>query len=311
MNHIAYCIDKNYLQHLAASLASLLINFSKPGNELCIHIVSDCVDENFKSIISHFRNIYRASIETYEISPEQLVKLSNAPMKTAALQHVTIASYFRLFLGDIIPETVERVVYLDADTIILSSIHELVEADLGTSTIAGVPDLHEKDCLVHSGTERYINAGVLLIDLKRWRQGNCTERCLAHLKKPDNRIRYMDQCAVNIALQHEIFLLDGDWNNQIHMGKKQGTINNDKVLHFVTPNKPWHAWYNHPFAKYYWRYLECTPFKDTPPVQPSNFLQSWSLARKMYNEKEYDQSVAIYDEIATKYYRHISLTHNT
>lgn len=306
MNHVAYCVDKGFLQHLSASLTSLLLNYSRPGDELCIHIVTDLLDETFESIISYFRNTYRAHIEIYEIRPEQLMRLRNAPVKTDKIQHLTIATYFRIFLGDILPATVDRVIYLDADTIILSSIHDLTQTDIGSAIIAGVPDLHETDCLMHSGTKRYINSGVLLFDLHRWRQSECTEKCLHYLENPDHRIRYLDQCAVNIALQNDLFILDGDWNNQIHMGKTQNTIANDKVLHFVTPNKPWHAWYDHPFAKYYWRYLECTPFRDTPPVQPSNLPQAWSLARKMYNQKKYDESVAIYDDIATKYYRQLS-----
>ncbi|MBK6742384.1 MAG: glycosyltransferase family 8 protein [Hydrogenophilales bacterium] len=303
MNHVAYCIDKNYLQHFSASLTSLLINYSKPSDDLCVHIVTSDSDEAFESVIVHFRNTYRATFIVHNIPPAYLIQLENAPVKTEKIQHVTIVSYFRLFLGDILPAEIDKVVYLDSDTIILSSIHDLIDTDLGTAVIAGVPDLHESDCIAHAGTKRYINTGALLLDLSQWRTRDCTNRCLHYINSPDNRIRYLDQCTINIALENEITIIEDIWNNQIHMGKTQVAITDDRILHFVTPNKPWHAWYDHPFAKYYWRYLECTPFKDTPPVKPSNLPQAWSLARQLYNQKKYAESVAIYDDITSKFYQ--------
>lgn len=88
----------------------------------------------------------------------------------------SLATYSRLFIASLLPETVDKVIYLDCDALVLDSFKEILNLDLNNYLAAGVLALNctaeVKKAIDLNEDDLYINAGMLLINLKRWRQEN-------------------------------------------------------------------------------------------------------------------------------------------
>jgi lipopolysaccharide biosynthesis glycosyltransferase len=133
-------------------------------------------------------------------------------------------THFRLFdvpdhCGD-----VDRVVYLDADVLLLSPADELLSMDLAGKTAAAAVDLPAHPTLDAPGVlpgwpgrERfkgrpYFNSGVLVIDLERWRRTRVSERAVEFLAQYPESTRFYDQDSLNVALIDDWLILDPRWN---------------------------------------------------------------------------------------------------
>ena len=83
--------------------------------------------------------------------------------------------YFRLLCPKYLPETLNRVLYLDCDILVRSSLEELYSTQLDGKPLAAVedvlsPNIGMLENLGMTGTSKYFNSGVLLIDLAAWRK---------------------------------------------------------------------------------------------------------------------------------------------
>jgi lipopolysaccharide biosynthesis glycosyltransferase len=165
------------------------------------------------------------------------------------------------------------VVYLDADTIALTNLSRLYRADLQGKAVGGVLDfplLFEVDHGLH-GTEEYlrdivgvprpteyVNAGVLVMDLRRMRAMRFVEQSHALLEQKGADMKFRDQDALNSILAGNVTLLDPRWNSMITMAHQPAFVNPDLqqavglqqrepfIVHFAGPQKPWHAGYDGP-----------------------------------------------------------------
>ena len=119
------------------------------------------------------------------------------------------ASLFRLRTGDLLPDHVDRVLYLDADVIVRRLLRELWTADIGDCLAGAVRDpnvpwagaplgLPWRDVEVAADAP-YFNAGVVVIPLDRWRSEQLGRRALELLAR--RRLRHADQCARNVVMK--------------------------------------------------------------------------------------------------------------
>ncbi|ODT22467.1 MAG: hypothetical protein ABS35_14695 [Kaistia sp. SCN 65-12] len=164
--------------------------------------------------------------------PEQLARLPSAG-------HLTSATYARLFLPDLLPEH-DRAIYLDSDAVVIGDLEPLWAFDLGDDLLAGVVDPGMlPDTLQKFGVPpgQYVNAGVLLMNLERWRSEGIGARCVDQLMRhPDFELA--DQTAINIVAKGRIRHLDRRFNffAATPMPTKDADL---RVLHFTGPDKPW------------------------------------------------------------------------
>lgn len=155
--------------------------------------------------------------------------------------------YARLSLPALVP--VERLLYLDADVLCLTNLIALWNTNLGDAPAAmklsGPMDDFESEWKIHQAegyapTDPYYNSGVLLMDLKRWREQKVTDRCLAFGKKYARFLYTADQACLNGAASRDIYELDRKWNTPLH----PATVPLPEkippaIYHFVGSPKPW------------------------------------------------------------------------
>lgn len=130
----------------------------------------------------------------------------------------------------------------------------------------------------------YVNAGVLLINMKKWRKEDTGKRIIDFYKANDGKLFANDQDAINGALKDEIFYLEPKynfyniyWYYPYHVLKKLiGTtwyysldtvtesINHPAIIHYLGEERPWRKGNTHKFKKEYQFYLDKTPWRNHP-----------------------------------------------
>lgn len=297
MVHIAYCFDKNYQQHFGVSLTSLLLNYGGDGADLCIHIITDELDHAFSEKLDRLTRTFKAQIDIILLKPNDIEVVARLPAKTEKLAYMSQATWYRVFLADILPPDVTRVLYLDADTIVLSDLNELFNAAMQGAPIAGVIDCCSDEMSARLRLKNYINSGVLLMDLQQWRDKNLVTHCLEHAVMNSEIFTYADQCAINTFFADNIHFLEKKWNRFVTANEKIQEPQGAAILHFITADKPWHAWYENNLAKYYWKYLDVSLWAGAKPAFPQSVDKAHRLARLWHAQGKIADSIRVYENI--------------
>lgn len=198
-------------------------------------------------------------------------------------------SYSRLFLGTLLPKSVDRVLYLDCDTLCHASLTELYNTDFEGNLCAGVADcLGEKYYKLFgmSDTSSYCNSGMVLFDVDAWRKEGMEDAVAKYVRDNNGYVFFMEQSVMNIVLQDRIKLLHPKYNTyslmisfsyenlyRLRMSERFYTKNevreaiaNPVIIHltnsFYVKGRPWIEGNLHPFKHLYMHYRELTPWKE-------------------------------------------------
>jgi len=183
----------------------------------------------------------------------------------AEQKHVTIASYYRLLISDLLPSQIEKVIYLDCDLVVRGDIEKLWQTNLEEHYLLAVPDMwicsvsHHLGLLNYKELEispdsKYFNAGVLVINLQKWRLGKITTKAVEYLKQKREYVRYHDQDVLNALLAGQWGEIDPRWNvtPTIHTYSSwrdspfsedvyNSLIHEPYIVHFASHDKPWNS----------------------------------------------------------------------
>lgn len=175
-------------------------------------------------------------------------------------RNLTRTALLRCFAGEMVPQDVDRLLYLDTDTIVAGPVCELYETPLagciaGAALNPGPTHLTEFGV----GEERYFNSGVLLIDMEQWRQHDIDRKLREFLQQHPEKCPFFDQCALNVVLAGQTVTLDPRWNV---MGclKDEVAYTNVSIIHYAGDVKPWLHPERHPFGINYCNYSRNTPW---------------------------------------------------
>ena len=149
--------DGNYLRHCVAMLESLWEH--NPDEDMHVYLIYDNVDSHKLSLAAGYLHSFLPGLSLMQASAKPL---TGFPVSG----HGSVAAYFRLLLPAMLPMSVERFVFIDADTIVVDSIVPLWELSLEGRALAAVGE-HRLSCQDH-GYEfgGYFNSGIMVVDLK-------------------------------------------------------------------------------------------------------------------------------------------------
>lgn len=297
MMHVVYCFDHRYEQHFGASVMSLLLHLGGPGSDLCVHVVTADPSDGFQARLDHLTDRFQARITVHRVQAQDVSQVAGLQLMNKPTGHLTAATYYRVLLGSILSPDIDRVLYLDADTIVLSDVRPLFGLDLGTAVIGAALDRGSVQMAARRGLPRYVNSGVLVMDLQRWRQGDLARRCLDFAAQNPEKISYGDQCAINAVCTDLIHVLEPRWNRFVVPQTRADDAGDAAILHYITGDKPWQAWYENDLARHYWRYLDVSPWTGAVPVPPASVGQARRLARLKFVQGQPQEAVAIYERI--------------
>ena len=219
----------------------------------------------------------------------------------------SMAACIKPFIDKVIPEYVERLLYIDADTIVAGSVAELAKMDMGEAIVAGTISnvesikLQRHEYELYSGNHIYMGSGVLLFDLKNWRCENIYERMLDVLGKKKH-FRLPDQMLINNAIPERLMKVlpqkfnyvhhfyhpwqEYYWMRQFRIYSKEEcreAIDHPVIIHYLTGwtlARPWHEGCRSHRKEEYYHYKALSPWKDSP-IYPS--------IQKMYPPKNSEE----------------------
>lgn len=237
-NSIIFCVDKKYLPY--AIFVAMQI-FEKEQN----HDFDICI------CLERIENIPQDILE----SKIRFVEIKIQGIDWLPIGHLSLATYYRLFLPQIFRNDYEKIIYLDADLYIRKPfIRDLLDLVDSNASVAAVSDISEIILLdkekdkqnvdylknYHYQNSVYKNGGVLFFDVKNYNNNNVLLRILEFVTQHTDDLLYHDQTALNRVLLNEIFLLPFSFNWQIHH-QTFALINeyDPYILHFYSSYKPW------------------------------------------------------------------------
>lgn len=270
MYHVVMASDNNYAQHLGVALVSLFEN----NKDLSIKVwifepgIHAQEVENLRSIASY----YGQSIEFVHID---IADFEEFPVNS----YYSPVTWFRLRLGQYIDKDVERILYLDCDTIVCGSLKELLDLDLCGNAIGAVKDtpwqLAEASAYLwhDSNTREYFNAGVLLIDMNGFREADVFNRAIDVLRS-GQKLPFLDQDILNLVFESNWHQLPCKWNllngflkreyqdGSARASEMREGIKSRVIIHYSAWQKPWMWMCENPLKKEYLKYLRLSPWKD-------------------------------------------------
>lgn len=268
---IAIAGDSNYIIPLTVLLKSIFIN----NNDLHItvnflHLVGAICEDELQQmeafIVEHGHHMRRIAI-----TEEQLGEVPES-------RH-SKSTFLRLLLPGFLPKEINKILYLDGDTVVNGSLKELYNWDLQNAYIAGAKDptiIFGKEYCREIGipnNEHYFNAGVILMNIDRMRKENMQHTFLTHLSQHINQLRTCDQDVLNATMWKDIvhfppiynynYWTEKDIAQQLYSSQELEALKkNPIVIHYIGPVKPWHYKSIHPKKTLWWHYLKQTPYKD-------------------------------------------------
>ena len=268
---LVFGVDGSYSQHLAVTLASLLAN--NPGEPLDILVITlnmTAEDESrVRSLAEGLSNV-RLRFRPFDIGRYRHFRTDG---------HISHATYLRIFIPDLLPESAEQVLYFDCDLVVQDRIRPLWESDIGNRVLGAVHNpffVRHGDLGMPPGAP-YHNAGVLLLNLRRWREREGTARLIEFIEAHHAHLYAHDQDALNAVFLGEIAELAPQWNFQTSMlwcepeslglsyEAYRALLRRPSIIHYTTPSKPWHFSNTHPHKDIYYQYLMRTPYHGFKP----------------------------------------------
>lgn len=275
MIHVAFNIDSNYVRHCAVTMVSLFENNKE--ETITVHILANDLNERNKKILIGLAENYENKVCFYTPDAELLKGLTIRKFS----KRISMATYYRCILAEILPNDIDRLLYLDCDIVILGSIKSYWLTPLDGIGVAAVEDIGCKEegryeILKYPMEDSYFNAGVLMINLKYWREHHVGSACIEYYHKYPERILFNDQDLLNSILHKDKVLVNLYWNvqdgfyrnpkqmNQEWIEKFGEVLKNPIILHY-TNRKPWDYDSQHPLRNEYFKYLDMTPWKGFRP----------------------------------------------
>lgn len=287
--NILYTFDNNFVPQVAAGMCSICEN-NKDIEELNFFVFSlKITDENKKKLDEFLNNKYGRNITFIEL--DDLKKYFDFSFDTSGWNPIVLA---RLLLDRLLPKNVEKILYLDGDTIVRGSLKELWNSNLHENILGACVEptfSKERRKALKHGNNPYFNAGVLLVDLNRWRKEKIGEQIISYYKKFNGKLFANDQDAINGTLVNKIENLSIRYNyaNTFYIYPyraikkmmypnyfidKEDFENSNKfpvIIHYLGEERPWRLGNTHKFRDDYEKYLNLTPWKNM------GFEDGWQL----------------------------------
>ena len=220
-----------------------------------------------------------------------------------SIPHISYVTYFRLLAGDLLPQKYNKCLYIDTDICVCSDLYELYSSKIENNYVAGVIAATylfsaEKNCerLKLPSVSSYINAGVLLMNLKQIRKDNMTQKFISMIA---NNYQSQDQDIINVSCYKKIAILPlkfnlmtkypNLWKRDSEGYKRLQNIYGDNniqqaiaspvIIHYANPEKPWNN-KKLPLADIWWKYANMTKIfnKKFIHIKPYIFFPYYLLA---------------------------------
>ncbi|MGI6510394.1 MAG: glycosyltransferase family 8 protein [Erysipelotrichaceae bacterium] len=252
--NILISVNKQYIDKARTMLLSLSLQVNENVTVyLMNHSLNDDAVADLKKYLENKCNFNFVEIDVKKTA------LDNLPVYL----HMSIETYYRLLAQFLLPASVDRILWLDADIIILKDITDFYYQDFAGKLLVGCPDvnynrkdiLEIKEKIGISKQHIYFNAGVILFNLEQLRTETSEKEIVKTCQKLQSKVVYMDQDILNYLYQNKIKYENSEkFNFQLTNKHSIDEMNIDEIhiLHYSGPRKPWNYKDLNRSSKHYW-----------------------------------------------------------
>lgn len=279
--------NNQYLKYTSVLLESILKNASAQYR-YCVYIMhTDITKENIKIIEEQLGGVSNNNFEVQFIDVNRrMCGIKNLFVD----RHLSIETYYRFLALDIFPK-LDKILYLDCDTVVNDDIAKLYKTDIGNYSLGAVRDvdiisLYSNDCdadpevrnnidnnIKLNNYKDYFQAGVLILNLKKIR--SCYKSSDIFEIATAKQWKFQDQDVLNHLFKEDVYYLPLKWNTlyecfnrlervQNYTCKEmadeyKGAKMNPALIHYAGTPKPWENM-SVDMGEYFWNYAKTSPF---------------------------------------------------
>lgn len=285
--NVAYSSSDLYSELAATSLASLFEN-SKDVDEINVYLIDIGISDKHKKDLMDLTASYGRSLTFLED-----LNVEDIAHTKIDVGRWHISTFSRLFLLHVLPEGLDKIIYIDCDMIIRHSLKALWEMDMEGTWCMSADDcrgkMYRKDIGIPLDSI-YTNNGLMVIDLDAWRKNDVESMFIDFINRYHGDITYMDQGVLNgvfqplkkvkllpIAYNAETFCYDLGYDGLEACRKPVWAYTKEEfeadskdpvIVHFTTcfmsGTRPWFKEDRHPFRGEFLYYRRLTAWKDEP-----------------------------------------------
>lgn len=234
---------------------------------------------HYGDVSDESRDRTRESVEGFD-AEVRFLPIPHASLADLPKGGYSPATWSRILIPEMLPD-VHKLLYLDADMIVLSPLDALWATPLGEHHFAAVANAfypwmgdRARELGLPAGY-KYFNAGVLLMNLDAMRKDDAATK-LRRYAFDHPRNQYPDQDALNAVYHDSVLHLHPRWNAQTTIfdvdaedlpfprAEALEAREDPAIVHYIGPYKPWHTLCTHPYRDAYFDHLDATPWPRTP-----------------------------------------------
>jgi lipopolysaccharide biosynthesis glycosyltransferase len=308
---VVLAADDGFAMPLAVTIRSAIEHLAVVRT-LIVYVLDGGIRPETKQRIERSWPVGRYRLHWIAVDPDVLAQ---APISG----HANRVNYYRVLTPWLLPTSVRRAIYLDADLIVRRDLTLLWQSDLEDRLCLAVQDCaapyvdssvalaNYAWCGPHLGSAtpvanyrqlalnpqaEYFNSGVLLLDLEAWRKEDLPRRLLDCLTQNEPHVLWWDQYALNVVLAGRWGPLDLRWNQGSHIynyptwfqspydrATFERLRDDPYVIHFTTRYKPWLTSCLHPRRREFFQYVDRTDWAHWRPWQTNRLQSAFEIAR--------------------------------
>ena len=280
--NILYTFNDKFVPQVASSIISVCEN-NQATTQINFFVISMGITKRHQQQLRKMVEKYGRKITFYELDDYKLY--FDYAFDTGSFHPIILV---RLLLDKFLPKDVDKIIYMDGDTICVGNLNELYSCKMD-GKIVGMcmePTVNPRDRkkLNLRGGE-YYNSGVMLIDLKKWRKEKVGEKMFDYLKINQGKPKFVvnDQDILNVYFRDRIYILPPKYNytnmldnynyktlckltkpaKYVSKGIFDEARREPVVIHYLGFDRPWYKYSTHKYRDEYKKYLKMTEWKDT------------------------------------------------
>ena len=279
MVHVCFAIcdeSGSSAKFVGTTMLSIFENIAKSLPPITVHILHDNTltteNRNKFSYVAGQHNQFVKFYNVEELCAEKIAEI-NSLFPNVDKARFNKAMFYRFLIPQVLPNDIDKAIYLDLNTVVNMDIDELWRVDLGDKVLGVVTalaigfDIHTQDKIVADGfvkQEDYFDAGVLLMNLKLLRD---EEEILTNGMRFVNEHRYfnlLDQSVLNYCFSLKTVKLSAQFNRFVRWARRRKEPVENKIYHYT--DFALQLDMKDPFNLLWMKYFTKTPWFDSATI---------------------------------------------
>jgi lipopolysaccharide biosynthesis glycosyltransferase len=308
--HIALCFDDNYLMAGGVLISSIL--YTNKNSEIVFHIITEHLSLKSQNKLQGLLTNSHSEIKFYTIDSSLIKEL---PLGKA--KYISIATYIKLFIPIILPQTISKVLYLDSDMVVIGALTALWNIDIADYPIGATIDSQCDDIrtfnrigYINTG-KGHFNTGMVLFNTICYREQGVLEKALLYIKENPEKLVYPEQDVLNFILAenwkkivlnynlmspHYYYSIESMLIRSTYFDEIREARENPVIIHYAGSIKPWHKECCVPLKEVWFFFKSLSPWKNERIIYKYH-----GYVRLRYKIRRFLEAIHVLDD--TRYLR--------